>query len=93
MLDITSAERIEPAAPKVPSLTGHIDPARLKRLKDQEYRTMYWLIMPVCLVIACAARLFPRWDAFHSTHRVKRAGIIAEASHMAHTVIPFAFWR
>lgn len=90
MLDTTATT--ETAAPRV-GLTDGIDPVRLKRLKEQEYRTMYWLIVPVCLVIALAARLFPRWDAFHSTHREPRRGVIAEASHMAHTVIPFAFWR
>ncbi|MEM6973091.1 MAG: hypothetical protein AAF577_09825 [Pseudomonadota bacterium] len=93
MLDTTTGERVEPARTEVASLTGHIDPVRLKRLKAQEYRTMYWMIVPFCLVIAAAGRLWPRWDAFHSTHRAPRRGIVAEANHMAHTVIPFAFWR
>ncbi|MEO1467611.1 MAG: hypothetical protein AAFV86_01040 [Pseudomonadota bacterium] len=90
MLDTTTSDQV---APRVPSLTAHIDPVRLKRLKEREYRAMYWLIVPICLVIALVGRLWPRWDAFHSAHVPPRRGVIAEASHMAHTVIPFAFWR
>ncbi|MEM6677891.1 MAG: hypothetical protein AAF675_08465 [Pseudomonadota bacterium] len=78
-------------------LTDRIDPVRLKRLKDQEYRMMYWLIVPICLVIAAIARLARLaglgGDAFHSNHAVERRSIAREASCMAHTVIPFAFWR
>ncbi|MEL6480929.1 MAG: hypothetical protein AAFQ75_05720 [Pseudomonadota bacterium] len=78
-------------------MTGQIDPVRLKRLKDQEYRTMYWLIVPVCLVIAAIARVARALgfggDAFHSSHEIARGSLAAEASRMAHTVIPFAFWR
>ncbi|MEO0428513.1 MAG: hypothetical protein AAF160_13850 [Pseudomonadota bacterium] len=78
-------------------LADRIDPARLKRLKDREYRTMYWLIVPICLVVALVGRIaralgFGR-DAYHSSYQVARGSLTAEASRMAHTVIPFAFWR
>ncbi|MEM7497709.1 MAG: hypothetical protein AAF371_06925 [Pseudomonadota bacterium] len=79
------------------ALGERIDPARLKRLKDREYRTMYWLIVPVCVVVAAIARVARAMgfgaDAFHSSHEIARGSLASEACRMAHTVIPFAFWR
>ncbi|MGF1552343.1 MAG: hypothetical protein ACFBWO_07565 [Paracoccaceae bacterium] len=89
MLDTTATD----TALTRPRLTDGIDPVRLARLKRQEYATMFWLIAPVCLVVALVRRLVPARDAFHSTHSAPRRGLFGEAAHMAHTVIPFAFWR
>ncbi|MEM6944177.1 MAG: hypothetical protein AAF416_10785 [Pseudomonadota bacterium] len=99
MLDQAMSETMvqAPAAEARQRLSDRIDPARLKRLKDQEYRVMYWLIVPVCLVIAITSRAAracgATGDAFHSSHSVARGNVFQEASRLAHTVIPFAFWR
>jgi hypothetical protein len=89
MLDTTASPQALPSR----RLTDGIDPVRLARLKRQEYVTMFWMIVPFCLMAAIARRLLPVREAFHSTHSAPRRGVFADAAHMAHTVIPFAFWR
>ncbi|MEO0820042.1 MAG: hypothetical protein AAF074_06400 [Pseudomonadota bacterium] len=92
MLDQALSQSLEPRISRK-TVRLSIDPARMKRLKDQEYKVMFWGSMPVFLVAALVKRLMPRSEAFHGTASEERRGVFAEAAHMAHTIIPFAFWR
>jgi hypothetical protein len=70
-----------------------MSPAALARAKEREYWAMYYASIPVFLLVAALLRLIPTGAGYHSAFEAPKRSVFAEASHMAHTIIPFAFWR